>query len=285
MTAFGIATIVTEYSIPTPELARWVEDVGFDSLFFSEHTHIPLRTTLRRPDEWYKMFFDPFVCLAAAAAVTGQIELGTAICLLPQHHPIALAKTVASIERVAGGRFVLGVGAGWNAPEMSDFGVRYADRWQELRERVLAMREIWRNEIGEFHGSFVRFDPMWCWPKPVQPGGPPVLIGADPKPVTFQRIVDFADGWIPMDYRTLDLGAGLNELRECAAAAGRDPAELRLAVLTGTAASKDPGWHPRRIDELRDLGFGRILFLVEPGLPDEQWPVLERYAALLERTG
>jgi probable F420-dependent oxidoreductase len=285
MADFGLVTIPTHYSIQPAELARWAEEHGFESLFFGEHTHIPTSRKTPFPlggelPEYYKQFFDPFVGLTAAAAVTQKLKVGTSVSLIPEHHPINLAKMAASLDRVSNGRFLLGIGAGWNAEEMANHGVAFKDRWKVTRERVLAMREIWTKEAAEFHGDFVDFDPIWCWPKPVQAGGPPVLMGAGSK-WTAKRVAEYCDGWIPVD-GPYDLTGGVEAIRAEAARVGRSMDEFDLSVLTAYSLAGVSG-NDSRIRELMQIGFNRILFLVEPGAPDTQWPVLERYAGLIRQ--
>jgi probable F420-dependent oxidoreductase len=183
MADFGLATSCTHYSIQPAELGKWAEAHGFESLWFAEHTHIPVSRKTPFPiggelPQPYKEFFDPFVGLTAAAAVTTKLKFGTSVCLVPEHNPITLAKTIASLDRVSNGEFLFGVGAGWNAEEMADHGVDIADRWKVTRERILAMKEIWTKDVAEYHGEFVKFDPLWSWPKPIQPAGPPILLGS-----------------------------------------------------------------------------------------------------------
>ena len=282
MADFGFVTIPTHYTIQPADLARWAEDQGFESLWFGEHTHIPTSRKTPFPlggelPDYYKQFYDPFIGLTAAAAVTQKLKVGTSVCLVPEHHPITLAKTIACVDRVANGRFLFGIGAGWNAEEMADHGVALKDRWKVTRERVLAMQEIWNKDVAEFHGQFVNFDPLWCWPKPVQAGGPPVLLGAMSKWAP-RRIAEYCDGWIPVD-AGYDLASGIEALRGEAARVGRSMAEFDLSVITGDGMVGASGIESR-IRELLRLGFHRILFLIEPGMPAAQWPVLERYAAL-----
>jgi probable F420-dependent oxidoreductase len=270
-------------TIPPAELGRWAEDHGFESVWFGEHTHIPTSRKTPFPlggelPEYYKQFFDPFIALTAAAAVTQKLKVGTSVCLVPEHHPITLAKTISCLDRVSHGRFLFGIGAGWNAEEMADHGVVFKDRWKVTRERVLAMQEIWTKEVAEFHGQFVNFDPLWCWPKPVQAGGPPVLIGAMSK-WAIKRTAEYGDGWIPLD-GGFDLARGLTELRAEAARVGRSMKEFDLSVITGYELAGVKGTETR-IRELMELGFNRILFLIEPGAPERQWPALERYANLI----
>jgi alkanesulfonate monooxygenase SsuD/methylene tetrahydromethanopterin reductase-like flavin-dependent oxidoreductase (luciferase family) len=186
----------------------------------------------------------------------------------------------ACLDRVSNGRFILGIGAGWNVEEMANHGVAFKDRWKVTRERVLAMREIWTKDVAEFHGEFVDFDPLWCWPKPVQAGGPPVLMGAGSK-WTAKRIAEYCDGWIPVD-GPYNLARGVEALQEEAARVGRPMEAFDLSVVTGYALAGVKG-DDSRVRELTQIGFKRILFLVEPGAPDRQWPVLEQLAGLISQ--
>src|SRR5262245_16887512 len=274
MADFGIVTIPTHYTIQPAELARWAEDHGFESLFFGEHTHIPTSRKTPFPlggelPEYYAQFFDPFIALTAAAAVTQKLKVGTSVCLVPEHHPITLAKTIACLDRVSNGRFLFGIGAGWNAEEMADHGVAFKDRWKVTRERILAMKEIWTNEVAEYHGRFVDFAPLWCWPKPVQAGGPPVLLGAWSKWVP-QRVVEYCDGWVPGDVG-VDLAGGIEAIRAEAARRGKPRERFDFSVLT--AEEMASRGIETRIGELVKLGFNRVLFLIPPASPDKQQPV------------
>src|SRR6266705_6790926 len=189
---YGVFIFPTDYSIRIDELARAAEERGFESLFVTEHTHIP--TSRRSPfagggplPKEYAHTLDPFIGLTAAAAVTQRLKLGTGICLVVEHDPIVLAKTIASLDLLSNGRFLFGIGAGWNAEEMEHHGTVFKTRFRLLRERILAMRQIWTKEAAEYHGEFVNFDPIWQFPKPVQAGGPPVLLGSQ-SPKTFDRV-------------------------------------------------------------------------------------------------
>ena len=194
----GVYIFATDYSIRTDELARALEDRGFESLFLCEHTHIP--TSRRTPwpaggelPKEYSHTHDPFVALAFAAAATAKLKLGTAICLVPQRDPIVTAKSVASLDTLSGGRFVFGIGGGWNVEEMENHGAVYETRFKLLRERVLAMKALWTEEAAAFHGEFVDFDPVWAYPKPMQKPHPPVILGGETKH-TLRRVVAFCDG-------------------------------------------------------------------------------------------
>src|SRR5215813_13126558 len=194
---FGLTMFATDYAIRPDQLARAAEERGFESLWLPEHTHIP--TSRKSPwpggpdlpkDYWHT--HDPFVALAVAAAVTKKLKVATGICLLVERDPITTAKEVASLDMLSGGRFIFGIGGGWNAEEMENHGTSYKLRWRTLRERVLAMKEIWTKDEAEFHGEFVNFDPIWSFPKPMQKPHPPILMGGD-GPTTFDRVVEFCD--------------------------------------------------------------------------------------------
>ena len=221
--------------------------------------------------QYYKEFFDPFVWLTAAAAVTTKLKVGTSVCLVPEHNTMNVAKTIACLDQVSNGRFLFGIGAGWNAEEMADHGVEFKDRWTITRERVLAMKEIWTKEVAEYHGKFVNFDPIWCWPKPVQAGGPPVYLGAWSKFVP-KRVAEYCDGWIPADFG-IDLASGVEAVKAEAARRGRPADTLDFTVLTAYEMVRS-GNMEARIQELLKLGFNRVLFLAPVAQPEKQWPVL-----------
>lgn len=286
MLNFGIETLITDSSIRAVELARWAEANNFESLFMGAHSHIP--TSRRTPfpsggplPEYYKHFADPFIELTAAAAVTEKLKVGTGVSLITEHHPISLAKTVANLDRLSHGRFLFGIGAGWNAEEMANHGVDFKDRWKVTRERVLAMREIWAKEEAEFHGQFVDFAAIWCWPKPVRAGGPPILLGVGASKWMPKRVVEYCNGWMPVDGLD-DVAAGVAALRTEAVRVGRSLEEFDLSVLAAYGIYGATGTE-RRIRELSELGFKRILFVLEPGPPDTQWPVLEQFASLVKK--
>jgi probable F420-dependent oxidoreductase len=281
----GICSMQTHYTVQPVELARWAEAQGFDSVFFGEHSHVPAKRETEfllegaeMPD-YFREISDPIVCMTAAAAVTERLKVGSAVCLVPERHPITLAKTVSCVDLVAKGRVVLGIGAGWNAEELRDHGVEHRDRWKVTRERVLAMRQIWCNDLAEFHGEFVNFDPLWSWPKPVQPGGPPVLIGAAGTPRTARHIVEYCDGWLPMDGQS-DLETGMANIRAEADRVGRPITEFDFTVITGYQLAGVRG-SVERVTELDKMGFNRVLLLLPPEDADTQWEKLEQLADLL----
>jgi probable F420-dependent oxidoreductase len=229
---FGVSTFVTDEGLPPTELARALEERGFDSLFVAEHTHMPVNGPTPPdgdlPARDYYRSLDPFVALAAAAAVTDRLLLGTGIALVVQRDPIILAKQAASLDNVSGGRFQLGLGAGWIHEEMRNHGTEPKTRLALMRERVLAMKEIWTSEQAEFHGQFVDFDPIYSWPKPVQRPHLPVLIGGNGTTV-LDRVLEFGDGWAPnLVGRPENLVTRVSELRRRAATQGRGPIPVTL---------------------------------------------------------
>jgi probable F420-dependent oxidoreductase len=284
MTDFGVLMFPTDYAIQPIPLARAAEERGFESLFFPEHTHIPASRKspwpggAELPQEYWRSH-DPFVSLSAAAAATGTLKVGTGITLVTERDPILMAKQVASLDTISEGRLLLGVGAGWNAEEMENHGVSYDTRWRVLRERILAMRQIWTEDNAEYHGDFVDFDPVWSWPKPVQPGGPKILMGASSK-YTWKRVAEYCDGWFPIhqDPRraaasgAVDYASGMSAIRSAWAEAGRsgDPDFSIFGV----------GPDGDRVRELIEMGFNRIIFALPPADPDTVLPMLDRYAAI-----
>jgi probable F420-dependent oxidoreductase len=275
---FGVVTFVTDYGIDPVSLGRAVEERGFTSLYVTEHTHIPAS----RESEWpggaaelpakYSHTFDPFVALSAIAATTSSIRLGTAICLVIERDPITLAKEIASLDRLSGGRFTLGVGAGWNREEMANHGTDPATRMALLAERIAAMREIWTSEEASFHGRFVDFDRIWSWPKPVQQPGPPVLVGGM-GPRVLDRVLEYGDGWMPLRVPMSGLdefGTRIDSLRSRAAAAGRPTPTV---TLFGGAPK------PEALQRYAELGVDTVLFDL-PDVPAAEVPaLLDSYAA------
>ncbi len=277
MASFGLVMFPADYAIQPVELAIAAEERGFESLFFPEHTHIPASRKTPYPaggelPREYSHTHDPFVALAAAAAATKKIKLGTGICLVVERDPIVLAKEVASLDVISNGRFVLGIGGGWNVEEMANHGVDFKRRWKVVREKVLAMRQIWTKEAAEFHGEFVNFDPIWSYPKPVQPGGPPILLGSHTRRA-FERVVEYCDGWMPIAVPgRVDLAAGLKALRESAARAGRPFESLHL---TAFAVADE-----KTAREVIAMGFQRVLFALPPDDRDKVLPLIDKYASI-----
>lgn len=276
-TLFGVTMFPTDEAMAIPQLATAAEARGFDALFLPEHTHIPASRLSPWPggDELPREYYrtqDPFVALAAAAAVTTRLKLGTGIALVTERDPILMAKQVASLDLISDGRLLLGIGAGWNAEEMANHGVAFEQRWAVLRERVLAMRAIWSDDPASFHGEHVSFEPMHAWPKPVQPGGPPLLLGASSR-FAFARIAEYADGWMPIARPGVDLEDGMARLEAAMTAVGRDMASLDLTLF-------GVGPDPERVKRYIGLGFRRLVFGLPPAPADKVVPLLDRYADL-----
>ena len=276
---FGVYMFPTDYAIDPVSLGRAVEGHGFESLFVPEHTHIP--TSRRSPfpgggelPKEYSHTLDPFVALGAVAAATERLMLGTGICLVIERDPITLAKEVASLDFISGGRVLFGIGGGWNREEMENHGTDPTRRWKVLRERIEAMQQIWTEDAAEYHGEFVDFDPIWQWPKPIQKPHPPVIIGGDGAN-TLQRVVRYGDGWMPIGRRA-DFKARIDELNRLTAEAGR--ADIPVTIF-GTAPK------PEVIDAYAEAGVERLLFHLPPAPRDEVLPLLEQRAELARQHG
>ncbi len=278
---FGAMMFSTDYSIRPDDLAKMLEDRGFESMWVPEHTHIPASRVSPWPggselpkNYWHT--YDPFVALTAAAGATKDIKLGTGICLMIERDPIVTAKEVASLDMLSGGRFIFGIGGGWNAEEMEDHGTNFKRRWRILRENILAMKEIWTKDEPEFHGNHVNFDKMWAYPKPVQRPHPPILMGGD-GPTTFDRVVEYCDGWMPIGGRPAG-GPSLAEkivlLKRQAEEAGRDPDSLNI---TSFGLRPDPDL----VGRMREAGVDRVIFT----LPSEEraavTPLIDECAKLI----
>lgn len=271
----GLATFTTDYSMPPDALAVAAEERGFESLFFPDHTHVPVVQASEFPDGGevplaYKHGIDPMVAMAAAATATSRIRLGTGVCLVVERDPIILAKQVASIDHLSGGRVELGIGAGWSAEEMGNHGTEFATRYTLMRERVEAMREIWTKDEAEYHGKLVDFDRIWSWPKPVQQPLPVLMGGKGQK--TLQRAVEYADGWIPPIAWIDDLAASITELQRLAAEHGRDPLPVTVMGVKG---------REELLRQLEEIGVTRAVISLPVAGPDEILPRLDHYARLL----
>jgi probable F420-dependent oxidoreductase len=274
----GIFSYNTDYGARPDELARACEERGFESLWVGEHTHIPASRQTPYPGgeplpKPYYHMADPFVSLMAAAAATTRLKVGTGVCLVVEHDPIVLAKTVATLDFLSGGRLLFGIGGGWNAEEMRHHGTPFARRWRVLRERVEAMQAIWTQEEASYDGEFVQFERIISYPKPVQKPHPPILFGGA-TPQGRQRVVTYCDGWIPIDVLIDDLPAAITDLRRRAAAAGRDAATIPVSVFAFTVPSTD------YLKRYQDMGVTRLV-LVSPRRLADALPFLDRMAALI----
>jgi len=282
---FGASIFFTDYSITPAALGRALEERGFESLWAAEHSHIPLSRKSPwggggdLPKQYYDVM-DPFVTLTAAAAATTTLKVGTGVCLVNQRDPIQLAKLVASIDQVSQGRFLFGVGNGWNQDEMENHGTVFATRHKLVRERIEAMREIWTKSKPEYHGEFVNFDPMMTWPKPVQKPHPPVIVGGA-YPYAARRAARYGDGWIPLAGRPTQYGDVFEfvpKFREMLKEAGRDPATFPVSLFSS-------------VDDLdtlkryRDMSIVRAVVSLPAAAPDQILPILDRWAALARQVG
>ncbi|PYM90571.1 MAG: LLM class F420-dependent oxidoreductase [Candidatus Rokuibacteriota bacterium] len=274
---FGVSMFPTDYAIRPDELARALEERGFESLWVPEHTHIPASRRSPWPggpnlpkEYWHT--YDPFVALTAAAAATTRLRIATGICLIVERDPITTAKEVATLDRLSNGRFIFGIGGGWNAEEMENHGTPFKKRWRVLRERVLAMKEIWTKEEAEYHGEYVSFDRIWAHPKPLQKPHPPILMGGD-GPTTFDRVVEFCDGWMPIGFRAPGVVDKIPTLKAAAAKAGRDPKSISVSLF---------GVKPDRatVDRLEGAGVDRLVFMAPSDTREKVLPLLDAYAAV-----
>ncbi|HZB56559.1 MAG TPA: LLM class F420-dependent oxidoreductase [Reyranella sp.] len=275
----GAAMFFTDYSMTPAELATALEERGFESVWAPEHSHIPLT----RKSEWpgggelpkkYYDAMDPFVTLTAAAAVTKKLKVGTGVCLVNQRDPIQTAKAVASIDQLSGGRFLFGVGNGWNQDEMENHGTNFESRHKLVRERIEAMKVIWTKSKAEYHGEMVNFDPMMAWPKPAQKPHPPILVGGA-FPYGARRAVRYGDGWMPLRRRK-----GYSEVRDLipkfqamAKEANRDLASLPVSIWE---SKEDEG----ELKRDQDAGVVRVIVSLDSAKADVILPQLDRWAKL-----
>jgi probable F420-dependent oxidoreductase len=278
----GVMMFPTDKGMQPVEVAKEAESRGFDSLWFPEHSHIP---TSRRtpwggregapplPEEYWRTH-DQFLALTAAAAVTTTLLLGTGITLVAQRDPLWLAKEVATIDQISGGRFLFGIGYGWNHEEMENHGIDPRRRRALVREKILACKELWTKDEASFGGEFVRFDSSWSWPKPVQKPHPPIIVGASATTRHFEHILEYGDAWMPIAGR-FPVAEGWTSLQKMAAERGRDPSTLRLGVFGARAAHED-------LAELRDLGASFVALGLPPLDRDKAMKAMDGYASLVQ---
>ena len=278
---FGAAMFFTDYSMTPAELGQALEARGFESVWAPEHSHIP--STRKTPpasggelEKHYYDVMDPFVTLTAAAMATKTLKVGTGVCLVIQRDTIQTAKLVATIDHVSGGRFLFGIGGGWNQDEIEDHGTVFKTRFKKMREQIEAMKQIWTKSTAEYHGDVVNFSPMMTWPKPVQKPHPPVILGGA-FPWAARRAVRYGDGWYP-NASSGNPQEYLPRFRQMAEEAGRDPKSLPVTL---GGAPEDPDMLKR----YRDLGVVRVNFPVPPAKADEVLPILDRVAKLKQQVG
>ena len=279
---FGASLFFTDYSMSPSALAAALEVRGFESIWAPEHSHIPLS----RKSQWggggelpkkYYDVMDPFVTLTAAAMATTTLRLGTGVCLVQQRDPIQTAKLVASIDQISNGRFLFGVGIGWNQDEMENHGVAFDSRAKLAREKIEAMKAIWTQSKAEYHGEFVNFDPMMAWPKPAQKPHPPIIVGGA-FPHGARRALRYGDGWIPLSGRAAygDIAEYLPRFRQMASEAGRDLATVPLSMFAV----------PEDLDTMKrygDLGISRVVVSLESESAEKILPILDRWAEIIRR--
>ena len=280
---FGASIFFTDYSMTPAALGRALEERGFESIWAAEHSHIPLS----RKSPWggggdlpkhYYDVMDPFVALTAVACATTTLKIGTGVCLVNQRDPIQTAKLVASIDLVSGGRFLFGIGNGWNRDEMENHGTDFATRHKLVRERVEAMRAIWTQNKAEYHGEFVSFDPMMSWPKPVQKPHPPVIVGGA-YPYAARRAVRYGDGWIPLAGRPGQYGDVFDyvpKFRDMLTEAGRDAATFPISLFYGVE-------DPATLARYRDFGIVRCIVSLPSAKADVVLPILDRWTGLIRQ--
>lgn len=282
MLAFGASMFFTDYSMAPGELGQALETRGFESVWAPEHSHIPLtrKTPFPAGGDLPKKYYDamdPFVTLTVAAMATKTLKIGTGVCLVAQRDPIQTAKLVASIDQVSGGRFLFGIGNGWNQDEMENHGTAFATRHKLAREKVEAMKAIWTQSKAEYHGELINFDPMMAWPKPLQKPHPPVIVGGA-FPYSARRAIRYGEGWIPQASRGsyTEIADMIPRFRQMASEAGRDPASIAITV-----------WFPKRDADLmkryQELGVSRVVFNLELEKADKCLPVIDGWAALMRQ--
>jgi len=279
---FGASMFFTDYAMSAPALAVALEQRGFDIVWAPEHSHIPLsrKTPFIMGGELPKRYYDvmdPFVTLTAAAMATRTLKVGTGVCLIAQRDPIQTAKLVASIDQVSGGRFVFGIGNGWNQDEMENHGTDFRTRHKRARENVEAMKAIWTQAKAEYHGEFVNFDPMMTWPKPVQKPHPPIIVGGA-FPYSARRAIRYGDGWMPQvtTYAKEPLSDLIPRFRQMAAEAGRDPASLSISI-GGQGPDLD------LVKRYRDMGVDRVSCSLMSEKAETILPVLDTWAEIIRR--
>ena len=279
---FATMLATTDYAMRPDDFAVACEARGFESVWYPEHTHIPASRRTPAPgggdlsqDYWH--IHDPFVALTAAATATKDIGIGTGVCLVTEHDPIVLAKSVASLDFLSRGRFMFGVGAGWNAEEMENHGTEFKTRWKVLEDRLSAMKACWTQDDSEFHGRYADFDPIWSWPKPVQKPHPPIIMGAASS-WGRERVAKYCDGWIPIPAQLEDLRADIADLHARLEKHGRKPSDIEISMF----------WAPEDADELkayRDLGIDRVIFACPAESDDDTLKRLDNHKKLAEAVG
>ena len=277
----GITLFPTDRTLPPARLAAEVEARGFESLFLPEHSHIPSSRSTPWPGaqpghedlpDYYWHINDQIVSLAMAAAVTTELRLGTAVTLIPQHDPVWLAKQVATLDHLSGGRVVLGVGFAWNREQCENHNIDFANRREITRDNVAIMRALWNTDESAHSGQTRELAPSWAYPKPAQAGGPPIILGGGWGPKLFSHLCEWADGWMPISARP-SLGSRLGLLHDAAIAHGRDPQSIRITVMGAVETVEG-------LESLASEGVERAVWTVWSEDPDEILRELDRFAAI-----
>lgn len=259
----GVVQIMPNGAADPAVTAKHAEELGFESYWVADHTILPVTSSVRYPGappegpepDYLWQIPDPLIALARASAVTSRLKLGTGVCLVPERNPILLAKQIATLDDASGGRFLFGIGAGWNPEESRILGGDFEHRWSQVRDHVAAMKVLWQDDISEYHGRYVDFPPVRCFPKPARKPHPPILLGSINNPRAFKRIVEWGDGWLPLVRSIDEFAAGVKEIRALAEAVGRDPASLSFSVF-----GLDGQWRSRQeIEALERAGAGRVV--------------------------
>ena len=277
---FGTMLYSTDYAMRPDEFAAACEERGFESVWYPEHTHIPAERRSPFPgggdlpqDYWH--IYDPFVGLMAAAGATKTIKLGTGVCLITERDPIVTAKEVASLDRLSNGRFLFGIGAGWNAEEMENHGTQFEQRWKVLEERLEAMKACWTQDDSEYHGDFVDFGPIWSWPKPVQKPHPPIIMGAASS-WGRERVARYCDGWVPLPAQMENIESDIADLDQRLQNHGRQLSDIEISFF----------WAPEDADELkryRDLGVNRAILACPAAPNDDTLKTLDQHVKLMQQ--
>jgi len=279
---FATMLYSTDEAMRPDDFAVATEERGFESVWYPEHTHIPANRRTPFPgggdlphDYWH--MHDPFIALTAAATATKTIKIGTGVCLITERDPIVTAKEVATLDFLSRGRFLFGIGAGWNAEEMENHGTKFDERWKVLEERIEAMKACWINEESEYHGKYVDFDPTGSWPKPVQKPHPPIIMGAA-SPWGRERVARYCDGWVPLPGQMGNIAEDIADLEQRLKKHGRKLSDIEISFF----------WAPEDADELkryRDLGVDRAILACPAASVDDTLKQLDRHAALAAEVG
>jgi len=278
VTRFGVCLLPTDQGLPPTQLAKAVEDRDFDMLFFAENSHVPVKhskNTYHRPEivEPFARMYDSITALAACAAVTERIQIGTGVCLLTERDPITTAKSIATLDHLSNGRVIFGIAGGWIKEAIEHHGVSFKHRWDVVRDRAVAIRTLWRDDPAEYHGKYVNFGPVWSYPKPKQTGGPPIYIGSNSGKVP-ARVADYADGWMPIFSRYA--GDPLDDLRLACDVADRDYDEMTTLLFDAPRDTKV-------IEDFTKRGCDGFVFFIPPERYHDVQGVLDDTALFCEK--